>query len=114
MTAKRKNTRVGLAYFAIGHEPSPRNKVVRRKPDLDDAPLTEEELASMRPAREVLPESFFEAVKRERNLGGRPRLDNPKKLISLRIDQDVIDKYKATGEGWQSRINEALRKSVGI
>jgi hypothetical protein len=33
---------------------------------LDDTPLTEEELANLRPAREVLPESFFKAVERER------------------------------------------------
>jgi uncharacterized protein (DUF4415 family) len=82
--------------------------------DDDDAPLTPEELANMRPAREVLPPSFFKAVERERNLGGRPRLERPKKQITLRLDQDVIDKYKATGDGWQSRMNEALRKGAGI
>ncbi len=113
MTAKRKSTRAGLAYFS-GHEYDKPKRVVRRRNDLDDAPLTEEELANMRPARDVLPEAFFEAVKRERNLGGRPRLENPKKLITLRLDQDLIEKYKATGDGWQSRMNDALRKAVGI
>ena len=41
---------------------------------------------------------------------GRPRLDTPKKLVSLRLDQDVIESFRAGGPGWQSRINAALRK----
>jgi uncharacterized protein (DUF4415 family) len=32
----------------------------------------------------------------------------------LRLDADLIDRFRATGKGWQSRINEALRKAVGI
>jgi uncharacterized protein (DUF4415 family) len=32
--------------------------------------------------------------------------------VSIRLDQDVIAKFKATGPGWQSRINEVLRKSA--
>ncbi len=40
---------------------------------------------------------------------GRPKSDAPKKLVSLRLDQDVIERFRATGPGWQSRINETLR-----
>ena len=36
-----------------------------------------------------------------------------KRLISLRLDPDVIDGFKETGDGWQSRINEALRRHLG-
>lgn len=43
---------------------------------------------------------------------GRPPLDSPKKLVSLRLDQDVIDGFRAGGPGWQSRINAALRKHL--
>lgn len=43
---------------------------------------------------------------------GRPPLDIPKKLVSLRLDQDVIDRFRAGGLGWQSRINAALRKHL--
>src|SRR6266404_9289154 len=43
---------------------------------------------------------------------GRPALDSPKKLISLRLDQDVIERFRAGGPGWQSRINAALRKHL--
>ncbi len=45
---------------------------------------------------------------------GRRPLDNPKQAISLRVDADVLDKFKADGPGWQGRMNEALRKAVGL
>jgi uncharacterized protein (DUF4415 family) len=43
---------------------------------------------------------------------GRPPLVAPKKLVSLRLDQDVIDRFRAGGPGWQSRINAALRSHL--
>ena len=43
---------------------------------------------------------------------GRPKLDQPKKQVTLRLDQDVIDRLRADGPGWQSRINEILKKAV--
>lgn len=45
---------------------------------------------------------------------GRPRLSNPKKLVSLRLDHDLVEWFKASGDGWQTRINEELRKVAGI
>ena len=45
---------------------------------------------------------------------GRPKATNPKQLVSLRLDPDVIDWFKLSGPGWQSRINEALRKAAGF
>ena len=44
---------------------------------------------------------------------GRPKLDMPKKQVTLRLDQTVIDKLREGGPGWQSRINEILKKAVG-
>ena len=44
------------------------------------------------------------------NKGGRPRSANPRKLISLRLPVDVIERWKATGPGWQTRIAERLSK----
>lgn len=38
----------------------------------------------------------------------------PKKALTLRIDEDVIEKFRATGYGWQTRMNEALRKAAGL
>jgi uncharacterized protein (DUF4415 family) len=63
-----------------------------------------------------LTDEFFERA--EYRIGekvirrGRPPLDAPKKLVSLRLDQDVIDRFRAGGPGWQSRINAALRKHL--
>src|SRR6266851_1740884 len=43
---------------------------------------------------------------------GRPPLDQPKKLVSLRLDLDVIEQFRSGGAGWQSRIKAALRKHL--
>ena len=42
------------------------------------------------------------------NKGGRPRSANPRKLISLRLPASVIERWKATGPGWQTRMAERL------
>ncbi len=43
---------------------------------------------------------------------GRPKLANPRKLLSLRLPPEVIAQWKATGPGWQSRMAEVLEKSA--
>jgi uncharacterized protein (DUF4415 family) len=45
---------------------------------------------------------------------GRPPLLNPKRAVKLRLDVDVIERFKADGDGWQTRMNEALRKVAGL
>ena len=40
-------------------------------------------------------------------------LPSVKELVSLRIDQDVLEHFQAAGPGWQDRINDALRKAAG-
>jgi uncharacterized protein (DUF4415 family) len=45
---------------------------------------------------------------------GRPPSANPKQQVTLRLDPDVLEKFRATGKGWQSRINAELRKALGI
>ena len=45
---------------------------------------------------------------------GRKPDPNAKKLLTLRLDPDVIEHFKAGGEGWQTRMNEALRKAAGL
>lgn len=42
---------------------------------------------------------------------GRPKAERPKQQITLRLDADIIERFRATGPGWQARINEALRKA---
>ena len=61
---------------------------------------------------EELPELTEEMLARARvNKGGRPLSSNPRKLISLRLPTDVIDRWKATGSGWQTRMAERLSKA---
>lgn len=42
---------------------------------------------------------------------GRPKAERPKQQITLRLDADIIERFRATGPGWQARINEVLRKA---
>ena len=45
---------------------------------------------------------------------GRPKLESPKRQVTLRLDQEVVDGFRETGPGWQGRINEALRKALKV
>jgi len=45
------------------------------------------------------------------NKGGRPRSENPRKLISIRLPESVIERWRATGPGWQTRMADRLAKA---
>src|SRR3954447_6797952 len=45
---------------------------------------------------------------------GRPRSENPKMALKLRIDPDVVEHFRATGPGWQTRINDTLRRAAKL
>lgn len=78
--------------------------------DDENPELTTEEIRAMRPAAEVLPPGLV-AILRKRKPGQRgPQRAPVKKQVSLRLDSDVLARYKATGPGWQVRINEDLKK----
>lgn len=61
-----------------------------------------------------LSEEWFE--KAELHIGGakvgRPRLPNRKVPLKLRLDPDVLEAFRATGPGWQTRMNAVLRKAA--
>jgi uncharacterized protein (DUF4415 family) len=69
-------------------------------------------------AHKVMPEEYAELpeltdemlARAKVTKGGRPFSTNPRKLISLRLPADVIDRWKATGPGWQTRMAERLSK----
>jgi uncharacterized protein (DUF4415 family) len=49
-----------------------------------------------------------------RRVGERgPQIAPTKKLVSLRLSANVLAHYKATGPGWQTRIDETLKRAVG-
>lgn len=75
-----------------------------------DAPeITDEQMAQAQAFVQAFPALAEEMRK---NLGGRPRADSPKVAISIRLDKDVVAHFKSSGPGWQSRMNEALRKAA--
>jgi uncharacterized protein (DUF4415 family) len=45
---------------------------------------------------------------------GRPKEAVTKEAVNIRLDPDVVAHYRATGPGWQSRINETLRKAAKL
>ncbi|MCG5241895.1 BrnA antitoxin family protein [Azospirillum doebereinerae] len=76
----------------------------------DNPEWTEDDIKKAKPFAEVFPQ-FAESIKRGR---GRPPAENPKQQVTLRLDAEVIGRFKAEGPGWQSRINDALRKAAGL
>ncbi len=48
------------------------------------------------------------------HLAAAVRSARSKEAVNLRLDADVLDYFRQTGPGWQSRINEALRKAAGL
>ena len=78
--------------------------------DKDDAPeLTREMMKKAKHGKDVLPEAVLAQFRRS---PGRPTADNPKVPVSIRLDKDVVDHFRATGEGWQTRINSILRDAA--
>ena len=52
---------------------------------------------------------YYEGAKLVRR--GRPKLEKPRKLLSIRLPQDVIASWKGSGPGWQTRMAEVLERS---
>lgn len=75
--------------------------------DQDTLELGQDWFQRARPATEVVPH----VVERWRRTRGKQKAPT-KEAISIRLDQDVLAHYRASGRGWQSRINEALRKYI--
>lgn len=64
--------------------------------DPDNPPLTDKQLAAMKPMR------------------GRPRLAEPKVALTMRVDAEVMDALKGSGPGWQTRVNSLLRDALAL
>ena len=77
--------------------------------DADNPEWSEEDFA--RATRFPPGTSLIEATRQMLKKRGRPKLDKPKKVISLRVDEDVLDAYRKLGTGWQTRMNADLRKA---
>jgi uncharacterized protein (DUF4415 family) len=79
----------------------------------DNPVWTKETFARARPAREVLPKLFGDAIAEEMlRPRGRPKTGNARIAISLRLPTETLARWKATGPGWQTRMAEKLKKAV--
>ena len=80
--------------------------------DDENPEWTEEDFKRARPASEVLPpELYARLVARQPGQRG-PQKAPTKVPVTLRLDRDVVEAFKAGGAGWQTRINAALKKVV--
>ena len=77
-------------------------------PDDDIPEMTAADFAAAKSLKGDRPD-VVEAMKRGR---GRPKIENPKRRVSLRRDPKIVAAYRATGEGGQSRINEILARAL--
>jgi uncharacterized protein (DUF4415 family) len=86
-----------------------------KKPKFDPAihdenpDWTAEDFARAKPASELLPPELLAQFKK---MVGRPRIENPKVPVKLRLDGDVLEALRATGPGWQTRINDMLKSKI--
>lgn len=75
--------------------------------------LAQVDAALFRPAAEVLPPDFYcelLALNRQGKMAEPPKATHPKQRITLRLSAEVVAAFRASGKGWQERIDAALRE----
>jgi uncharacterized protein (DUF4415 family) len=70
--------------------------------------LTDEEIKGLRPASELFAELGIPMPKPR----GRPKSESAKVSVTIRMDGDVVDYFKKSGPGWQTRMNDVLAKEA--
>ncbi len=72
----------------------------------DTPEITAEQFAQAKPFNDMFP------VLAEKMRRARGPQKAPKKIaVQLRLDRDVVERFRASGKGWQSRINEILKQA---
>ncbi len=90
----KQSKRVSIAIPTAAEE---RAITAAAKADADAQPLTPKQLKAMIPMKA---------------LRGRPKSENTKKLVSVRYSPEVLEYFRSTGEGWQSRMDKVLCQYV--
>ncbi len=75
--------------------------------DEDNPELTEGDFARAEPFKEVFPEQYKTWKKM-----GRPPVEMPKVLIGFRLAADVVNGIRATGKGYNARVEKVLREAL--
>lgn len=88
----------------------------KRSPELIDSEnpnWSKAVFAKARPAKDVLPQIFNASTSGELlKPRGRPKLETPKERINIRLSYEVLEYFKSSGQGWQTRIDAALREYI--
>lgn len=104
------NTKSGrVVHMPTPEEDAAINAGIAADPDSHE--LDAEWFAKAKPANEVLSPEVYAALVTKRPRG-RPKAEEPKVFTGIRLDADLVAAFKATGSGWQTRVNAALRQFI--
>ena len=65
-----------------------------------------------KPASEAFTPQTYAALVAMKRPRGRPKAEETKVFTAIRLDADLLEAFKATGKGWQTRVNAALRQFI--
>lgn len=77
----------------------------------DNPEWTAEDFARAKRGRDVLPAELLQGIEEQRRRG-RPRAEETKVPVTIRLDRSTVETFKATGAGWQTRVNETLGRAA--
>jgi uncharacterized protein (DUF4415 family) len=80
--------------------------------DPDNPEWTQADFARAEPAAKALPRLFGKegAAGMLKPKRGRPISTSPKAHVNIRLDAEIVEQFRATGRGWQTRLNAALKE----
>lgn len=90
-----------------------KRKIQPHTPDTDNPIWAADDFAQAKPASEVLSQLF--SPERTQSLltpRGRPKAEVTKVRVGIRLSPEVIAHFKASGDGWQTRVDAALRQFI--
>ena len=92
-------------------------RIIQEKPltnkDGEVRELTAKDFSRMRPAREVLSPKLYEGLLSLKKVGQRGPQKKPTKVsVTLRFSPEVVEYFKSTGTGWQTKMDDALKEWI--
>jgi uncharacterized protein (DUF4415 family) len=80
--------------------------------DPDSRELNDKWFPEAKPASKAFAPAVYAALVAMKRPRGRPKADETKIFTAIRLDADLLEAFKATGKGWQTRVNAALRQYI--
>ncbi len=80
--------------------------------DADNPEFSSKGFTKAMPASKMFAPETMQALVAMKRPTGRPKSETPKVFTAIRLDADVLAEFKATGKGWQTRMNAALRQFI--